>query len=161
MSSQKSLYKWRPDKLEREPMNVWSPRYKSNHPYSSHYIPMYDHNSQGKVLLSSSLTCRRVLLSSSLTGRRALSCRVPYNFGILQIVQIGKNLAFSGSKTRDGFSLCRIVANHNFFQKLKRIFEDFVAMLKEKSGKMSRTLLHVTKKFCGLCRKSYAKKKFR
>ena len=25
--------------------------------------------------------------------------RVPYNFGILQIVQIGKNLAFSGSKT--------------------------------------------------------------
>ena len=29
-------------------------------------------------------------------------------------------------------------------------------MLKEKLGKMSRTLLHATKKFCGLCRKFYA-----
>ena len=28
-----------------------------------------------------------------------VAARVPYNFGILQIVQIGKNLAFSGSKT--------------------------------------------------------------
>ena len=36
---------------------------------------------------------------------------------------------------RDGASHCCIVANYNFFENLKKIFEDVVAMVKEKLGK--------------------------
>ena len=34
-----------------------------------------------------------------ITDNTAMPFRVVYNFGICQIVQIGKNLGFSGSKT--------------------------------------------------------------